>query len=571
MKAVYSARLRIPYICAAGALTALAVAWVYFPAMQSYAAEQSLLSGKVTSSRGEALAAIPLRAHRDGSTITVSVYTNAKGEYSFPAWSDLSPGTYSVAIALPDFEPVNREGVALASGKTARLNLTLQPRQPSITDATASEIAMAEPGTDEQRFLLTQCSNCHTLQWALRTARTREDWLRIVKRMSGANSPSSLATGSSYFGTKRYAEKLADYLASIRGPGSSDAIPFKLRPRPATNAATRLVVTEYDLPRGGSRELYMLRGDPRFDWTHDVIMNATYAYYTDHYHPVLGRVDKKTGEVKEFTYTKTSQRRALAPDQERAGFQEGAGGTRDLRFDRDGNIILEGFKFNTKTEQFEPFPLGRGLVGIDPAGRYWSLNRQTGVMQMLDPKTGEIRKYETPPIPETEIIYDSAVDSQSRTMLLHLGGGTISMFDPNTEKNSSYQPPTPFSGPRRGDVDANDRYWFGMYWSGRLGMFDPNKGEVKEFALVPDSKPFGPPFPAPYTASVDDKNQIVWASDFNSGRLFRFDIKTERTTELSMPLPYEVRDLTVDKTTERPTVWVPAYRPPSKLVKVQMY
>jgi hypothetical protein len=96
---------------------------------------------------------IPIRAHRDGTNITVSVYTNGRGEYSFPAWSDLSPGSHSVAIALPDFEPVNQEGLTLTPGKTVRLDLTLQPRQPSIADATGAEIAMGEPGTDDQRFM----------------------------------------------------------------------------------------------------------------------------------------------------------------------------------------------------------------------------------------------------------------------------------------------------------------------------------------------------------------------------------------------------------------------------------
>jgi hypothetical protein len=38
-----------------------------------------------------------------------------------------------------------------------------------------------------------------------------------------------------------------------------------------------------------------------------------------------------------------------------------------------------------------------------------------------------------------------------------------------------------------------------------------------------------------------------------------------------MPLPYEIRDLTVDESASRPTVWFPAYRPPSKIVKVEMY
>ena len=58
----------------------------------------ALLTGKVVSTTGEALAGIPIKAHRDNSPITVAVYTDAKGEYSFPAWSDLTPGSYSVAV-----------------------------------------------------------------------------------------------------------------------------------------------------------------------------------------------------------------------------------------------------------------------------------------------------------------------------------------------------------------------------------------------------------------------------------------------------------------------------------------
>src|SRR5713226_5074673 len=89
------------------AITAIAVAaaYVFVPPSVTLAAEDaSLLAGKVVSTAGEALAGIPIKAHRDNSAITVAVYTDAKGEYSFPSWSDLTPGSYLVGIELPDFE-----------------------------------------------------------------------------------------------------------------------------------------------------------------------------------------------------------------------------------------------------------------------------------------------------------------------------------------------------------------------------------------------------------------------------------------------------------------------------------
>ena len=60
------------------------------------------------------------------------------------------------------------------------------------------------------------------------------------------------------------------------------------------------------------------------------------------------------------------------------------------------------------------------------------------------------------------------------------------------------------------------------------------------------------------------------ANDFDSSRIYSFDMKTGQPTEYFMPAPYEVRDLATDETAARPTMWIPAYRPPSKMVKVQI-
>jgi streptogramin lyase len=101
-------------------------------------------------------------------------------------------------------------------------------------------------------------------------------------------------------------------------------------------------------------------------------------------------------------------------------------------------------------------------------------------------------------------------------------------------------------------------------------MFDPDKKSVAEYPLIAGQKAYTAPYPMPYTASVDDKRQIVWTTDFNSGRIYRFDIKTKKMTEYMMPSNYEVRHLKVDSSAARPTLWLPAYRPPSKLVRIEV-
>src|SRR5882672_7047882 len=108
----------------------------------SVAADAPLLAGRITSA-GQPVAGIPVRAQRDNSSITVSAYTNARGEYSFPDWSQLTPGSHSVAVEVPDFTPLKRQAIMLSAGKSTQLDFAIEARQPTIADATVSEIVAA--------------------------------------------------------------------------------------------------------------------------------------------------------------------------------------------------------------------------------------------------------------------------------------------------------------------------------------------------------------------------------------------------------------------------------------------
>ena len=575
MRVTLSTR-RIIYRYAVAAIFMVTVAGMYshFSPSNSLAAEDSLLKGRVVSSSGQPLAGVPVRAHRQNTNIAVTVYTNSSGDYSFPGWSDLSAGAHSISIDLPDFEPARRETMMLSAGKTARADFNLQPRQPSITDATASEIVAALSGTNEQKHLLVQCDNCHSLQFALRTSRTKEGWVQIIRRMAGERAVSRETPGTRAFGQKKYVEPLADYLASIRGPGSSDQIPFELRHRPTSDAATRLVVTEYDIPRGGKADLNILRGDRRFVWPHDIILESRgpYAYYTDHFSYVLGRLDRRTGQVKEFPYKVLPgmgrEGGIVAEGQQRAG--NPGGGAHDLAFDPEGNVVfgMGGgiIRFNPRTEEFTSWASGSNMFGMGPGGNVWYLDKG---LHRLDLKSGEVKHYTVPEGTDDDT-YDMETDAQGRSIMNLFRLGKIGLFDPKTEQFMAYPTPTPGSGPRRGDMDAQGREWTGLYWAGRIAVFDPNKPGIKEYPLIPGNEPYTPPFPSPYTVAVDDKHQIVWTTDFNSSRIYRIDMKTGESTEFFMPSSYEVRDLTVEKTASRPTLWIPAYRPASRMVKVQV-
>jgi streptogramin lyase len=167
-------------------------------------------------------------------------------------------------------------------------------------------------------------------------------------------------------------------------------------------------------------------------------------------------------------------------------------------------------------------------------------------------------------------IYDIDTDSKGRTDLYIWREGKIGIFDPKDISYAEYKVPTPMAGPRRGQIDGQNRLWAAEFYAGQVLMFDPDKKQLKEYPLINGGKPYMAPYAEPYSASADDKNQIVWTHDFSSGRMYKIDMNTGKSTEYMTPSNYEVRDLKVEVGAPRPTVWVPAYRPPSKLVKIQV-
>lgn len=528
-----------------------------------------LLTGRVVSTTGAALAGIPVRAQQNGSGIAVSVYSDAQGDYSFPDWSAITPGAYAISVDLPDFERVAKSAT-ITAGVAAKVDLTLAAKALSIADATGSEIIAALPGTDQQKTLFSQCDNCHSLQWALVTGRTREEWIAVIRQMAG-RAADLHQPGTYAFSQKQFIEPLADYLVSIRGPDSSDTIPFRQRPRPTTAEATNIVVTEYAVPRGGKREPYMLRGDRRFVWPHDVIVNDKYAYYTDHFSYVLGRVDIRTGEATELPFSlPKGAGRGNRPDDGRPG--DPGGGAQELEFDGSGNVIIGmdngTVKYDPKTGEFVGWATGSSLFGLDPQGNVWSM-RRNGELEKID-TTVAGSKPTTYLVPKNAGIYDTDTDSKGRTDLYIWRDARIGLFDPSNVSYAEFLTPTPMSGPRRGMIDEKDRLWAAEFYAGQILRFDPDKRELREYSLIPGVKAFSAPFPMAYAVSADLKNHIAWTNDFNSSRIYRIDIETGKSTEIMTPSNYEVRDFFTPRSAPRPTVWLPAYRPPAKIVKIEV-
>src|SRR5262245_41750761 len=82
----------------------------------SQAQTASPLSGKVSSAEEGMMEGVLVSAKKDGSTVTQTVVTNDKGEFSFPS-GKLEPGKYNITIRAGGYTLVGPKSVDVtASG-----------------------------------------------------------------------------------------------------------------------------------------------------------------------------------------------------------------------------------------------------------------------------------------------------------------------------------------------------------------------------------------------------------------------------------------------------------------------
>src|ERR1700732_2407957 len=470
------------------------------------------LAGKVTA-RQEALEGVLVSAKKSGSTITITVVSDKDGRYSFPA-ARLEPGQYSLRIRATGYDLDGPDQVLVAPDKTATADLALRKTEDFASQLTNAECLASMPGTDAQKGQLLNCVGCHTLDRPLRSKYSADDFLTMVlPRMQGYVNQTTPAHPQLRRAERLMEERgdqrvhvyrgLADYLSSINLSSSAQwNYQFKTLAGP-TGRATRVVITEYDLPR----EVI----EP-----HDVIVDEEgISWYSSFGEQNLGRLDPKTGEVTEFPM-----------EEHKPGFPTGALG---LRSDAQGNLWLGNMyqatiaKFDRKTETFKFWPL-QGDENIDAAqvnmvspqssnvdGKVWTQNNGFAGVHRLDIATGKIETWEPfKGVPGPHNIYDVIPDSRNNVYFTDFRQRHIGRIDAKTGEIKLYEIPTPASAPRRGTMDAQDRLWFGEFRGDRIGMLDTKTGQFKEW-------PVAPKWSSPYDVILD-KNEEAWTGSMLSAQ-----------------------------------------------------
>ena len=514
-------------------------------------AQSATLSGTVTSIEEGAMEGVLVSAQKTGSTISVTVVSDAQGRFSFPA-AKLAPGDYALRTRAAGFDLDGPATATVAAQAGAPLNLKLKKTRDLAAQMTNSDWIASAPCTARQKTALLNCVGCHALERVMRSNYTSDQFLKIVLPRMQAYVNQSIPEAPQLRKGERLLEErgdqrvqvykeLGDYLAQIN-LSAGDKWSYELKPAPRPKGrATRAVYTEYDLPR-------------KVIQPHDVILdNQGIAWYSSFGEQKIGRVDPVTGAVKEFNVGISK------PD-----FPTGV---LALRTDRAGELWIGNMyqasiaRFDRKTEKFQaygPAPqdnLASTQLNMVAAmnshvdGKVWTQNNGFAGVHRLDLATGKMETWAPfKDAKEPHNIYDVISDSKNNAYFTDFRQRHIGRIDAKTGEVKLFATPTEGSSPRRGTMDAQDRLWFGEYRGHRIGMFDTKTEQFKEW-LVPT------PYSAPYDVILD-KNEHAWTGSMTTDRIARLDTKSDQITEYLLPRSTNIRRVFVDNSTSPVTFWV---------------
>jgi virginiamycin B lyase len=540
-----SVRGVLRFLLTGGAVAVLVSGEMLAPA-KSFAQTPSVaLTGRVTSVQEGAMEGVLVSAKRDGSPLTVTVVTDNTGRYAFPA-DRLAPGHYALRIRAIGYELTAPASADVGGGQSPSADLALAKVEDISGQLTSTEWLISMPGTAEQKRPLIECMSCHTLERVVRSKFTADEFVGVLKRMGNYANNSTMAHVQPRKVERDVpddrARKVGEYLATVNLSKTARwDYALKTLPRP-TGRATRVIVTEYDMPRPTIAP-------------HDVRTDADgFIWYSNFVEPYLGRLDPRTGAHVEYAYKLP-----------KPNFPAGA---LALEPDHDGNLWLalmfQGglMKFDTHTKTFRHYPLPAELDDdtaqqsmVMPRqshvdGKVWTNDVNSHSILRLDLATGGYEvtdPFKDMPVGRNHSPYGMIADKDNNLFFMDFGDESIGRVDAKTFRGIIYQTPTPRSRPRRTMLDDKGRLWFAEFAANKLGMFDIERESFKEWSV-------STPHTYPYDVFLD-KNDELWSGSMSDDRVLRFDPQSGTSVEYLLPHQTNVRRIFIDNTTTPVTFW----------------
>ena len=176
------------------AVALFVLAAVVLAAIARTAAQSSpaALTGVVSSPDEGVMEGVLVSAKRAGSTLTVTVVSDASGRYSFPR-NRLEPGSHAIRIRAAGYELEGPATVTVAAQEPTQFDLKLRKAQDLASQLSNGEWFISWPGSNDVKNGLLNCTQCHGLQPIVRSRYTAAEFAPIIERMGRYSQGSTMA------------------------------------------------------------------------------------------------------------------------------------------------------------------------------------------------------------------------------------------------------------------------------------------------------------------------------------------------------------------------------------------
>jgi virginiamycin B lyase len=326
------------------------------------------------------------------------------------------------------------------------------------------------------------CSGCHALQLISNSSGyTREHWTELVGAMVDIS------------GNAAQQKEIVDYLATNFPPNTrraAKAVPGKFQ----------LAFREWTMSQLGQR-------------TRDPIQAADGSiWYAGQFGNLIGRLDPRTGEVKEYPLPAGAMPHTVQLDPQGRPWYSG---------NKNGTIgwIDPATGKATVYKMPDPEATDPHTIAFDQKGIVYFTFQAANMIGRLNPQTGEIKLVKV--AAQRSQPYDIKFDREGALWVSCNARPCLLKVQPDTLEITEIKLPLPTTTVRRFDVAPDGIIWYVNSGSGRLGRLNPKSGEIKEWDSPSGARSH------PYAISLLDG--AVWynESGVRPDMLVRFDIATE--------------------------------------------
>ncbi len=435
---------------------------------------------------------------------------------------NLFPGNYEVSVTKNGFSGGDVQKVTITAGSNATADFALQEGAYRPNQQMRSGLPKNEPllpydelyPPGEARMIIERtCMRCHGPDFLPNKQWDADQWNAAIDLMQstaptsnppGRISPTSVPQGIS----PQERQTLVAYLVKNFGPDSKPRglavadVPLD------EQALGKAMYVEYHipaLPSGKERRFH----DAHLSQNGDV-------WYVDMAAMQIGKMDPRTATWTDYAITNPNAR--------------GHG----IIQDATGDIWYSGHtafgRVDSKTGAMQFYPYYDGQSERPPHGNtpmsdskqnIWTTLMYTNEVAKWDRETGKVSRF-TLPTPYSSP-YGGVMDKKDNLWVAEWFGCKMAKFDTNAEKFTEYAPLSKPCTMRRLSVDHNGMVWYALDSVGKIGMLNPNTGEVVEYV---EPVKFGFPYDI-----QEDHDYNLWIADSGQGGgLIKFEPRTKKFT-----------------------------------------